>query len=341
MVDGLDDIIEALEHRTHLAAVRCAAAFEQLLSGRAAPGQVERFLRAFAAKSETVEELVAAATVLRRFATRIACDDPDAIDTCGTGGDGVSTFNTSTAAAIVAAAAGATVAKHGNRSNTRASGSTEVLAELGVDTEASPSAVERCLRDARIGYLNAAQLHPAARHVGPARRAVGVRTIFNLLGPLTNPAGVRRQIIGVPRPDLAETMARAAAQLGAAHVLVVHGSDGLCDLSITGRSHVAEWRNGRLTRFEIVPAEMGLPVGRLDALLVTSPRHSGERILALLDGERGAARDHLLLNAGAALYVAGIAASPVEGVRRAAEAIDSGSARATLEEWRGLSREAT
>jgi anthranilate phosphoribosyltransferase len=315
----------------------CGALFADLLAGAVEFDAVVHILNGLRRKGESIDELTVAARAMRAAATPIACNDPRAIDTCGTGGDGVSTFNVSTAAAIVAAAAGATVAKHGNRTNSRASGSTEVLASLGVNVEAPPAVVERCLRDVRIGYLNAALLHPAMRHVANARKTVGGRTIFNLLGPLANPAGVRRQVVGVSHPSLLEKIARALEHLSVEHALVVHGHDGLCDLTITSESTVMELRVGTIRHYRLAPEDAGLPRGEQAALHVNSPQESAATILAILEGRPGPARDHLLLNSAAALYVAGIAPSIAEGVRHAANAIDSGAALKTLEDWRSAS----
>lgn len=332
----VDIVLADLQAGRDLARGTCEGLFAELFAGRVNQPRMERLLLAFARKSETIDELAAAAAEMRRHVTPIRCSDSAAIDTCGTGGDGVSTLNTSTAAAIVAAAAGATVAKHGNRSNTRASGSTEVLTVLGIDVDAEPPRVEQALRDARIGYLNAARLHPAMHHVAAARRAVGIRTIFNLLGPLTNPAGVRRQLLGVPRPELTTRLAEVLRELGSEHVMVVHGCDGLCDLTVTGPSLVAELRNGRVRTHELRPETLGLATGPRTSLLVSGPQESAERILAVLRGERGPRRDHVLMNAAAALFVAGRAPTLAAGVVQAASAIDSGAAMQTLERWRAI-----
>lgn len=331
----LKAIFQKLAQRGNLSREEARWVFDRIMRGDVAPPAIGALVGALLIKGECVEELVSAAEAMRAAAMPVRCD-ADCIDTCGTGGDGVSTFNVSTTAAIIAAAAGATVAKHGNRSTTRASGSTEVLDELGIDVEADISIVERSLREARIGYLNARLLHPAMKHAAPVRAAIPVRTIFNLLGPLTNPAGARRQLVGVPRVDLMEKMAGAFHALGAVHVWVVHGADGLCDLSITGDSFVIEVHEGELRKFTVKPDEAGLNRGPLDALLVKTPRESASRIGEILNGERGPCRDHALLNAGAALVIAGKATSLRDGVEMAAAAIDSGAARKTLEIWRAI-----
>jgi len=307
-----------------------AHVFDALMSGRIPPDDIEHFLRGLAKRGETVDEIVGAAGVMRRHVMPIRCDTPNAIDTCGTGGDGISTFNVSTTAAIIASAAGAVVAKHGNRTNSRASGSAEVLTALGVHIEALPAVVERCIREVGIGFLFAAQLHPAMAIVKDVRRKIGKPTIFNLLGPLTNPANVRRQIIGVPRLELIDKVAAALAALGAERAFVVHGHEGLCDLTICEASTLAEVRDGRVSVRTICPEDVGLGRGRLDDLRVTTPSESAGVIREILDGQLGPRRDHALLNAGLALVAAGITGDLSEGVNFAGRAIDTGAAREKL-----------
>lgn len=322
----IDDVIagRSLNHE------QAAQVFGELVAGRLPDQRVVQFLNALADKGETVEEIVGAAEVMRRHVVRIACDSPDAIDTCGTGGDGISTFNVSTAAALVAAGAGARVAKHGNRSNSRRSGSAEVLLALGVDIHASPAVVAQCIREVGIGFLFAAGLHPAMKRVATIRREIGRTTIFNLLGPLTNPAFVRRQIVGVPRMELLETIALALDRLGIVRAFVVHGHDGLCDLTITGASSYVELRDGRTAQYTIEPEDFGLDRAPLDALRIDSPEESAEVIRAILSGRRGPHRDHTLLNSAAALAAAGVAADLSQGVKQAAASIDTGAAAETL-----------
>lgn len=306
--------------------------FEQVVTGKVEPAVLGALLGAMATKGECVDELVGAAQALRAAATPVRCP-PHAIDTCGTGGDGVSTFNVSTTAAIIAAAAGAVVAKHGNRSSTRASGSTEVLIELGIDVDADAATVERCLAEVGIGYLNARTLHPAMKHAAPVRQALPMRTIFNLLGPLCNPAGVKRQLLGVPRPELVPMMAEALLTLGVERAWVVHGQ-GLCDLTVTGESVVSEVRDGAIRAFTVDPESCGLRRAALADLCVSSVKDSAAVVLAVLGGERGPRRDQAVLNAGAALVVADMAHDLRDGIRRAEEAIDSGAAMKTLDRWR-------
>jgi len=304
-------------------------AFEEIMSGRADDGVLGDFLQALARKGETVEEIVGAAQVMREHVVPVAAP-PGAVDTCGTGGDGVSTFNVSTTAALIAAGAGALVAKHGNRTTTRVSGSAEVLSALGLDLEADVPILERALAEVGLALLYAPRLHPAMRYAQPTRKRLGIRTIFNLLGPLTNPAGVRRQVVGVPRPELTEVLAAVLAELGAAHALVVHGADGLCDLSVTGPSRITELREGKLSTYTVTPEDTGLSCGQLDALLVSSPADSAVAVTAILDGEPGPRRDHAVLNGAAALLVAGVAEDLSDGAALAARAIDSGAAREKL-----------
>jgi len=339
-IKTMQRFISKLDRGEHLTREETRQAFDHIMSGRAEESEIADFLKAMARKGEAVDELVGAAEVMRAKVTHVRCDDPNAVDTCGTGGDGISTFNVSTTAAVVAAAAGATVAKHGNRSVTRSSGSAEVLDALGVNVSAEVPIVERCLREARIGFLFAVRLHPAMKYAAPVRKTLGIRTIFNLLGPLTNPAGVRRQLLGVPRPELTETLARALARLGAVHAMVVHAQDGLCDLSITGPSRITEVRDGAIHSYTIEPETFGLRRASLDHLKVDSPAASAAAVRAVLEGDAGPRRDMVLLNAAAALVVANRASDLPAGIAQAAEAIDSRAAATTLAKWIELSRSA-
>lgn len=321
--------LDKLLRREHLTEAEAYAAFGRIMSGAASEAEIAAILVALASKGECAEEIVGAARAMRDKVTPVRCE-ADCIDTCGTGGDGISTFNVSTTAAIIAAAAGATVAKHGNRTNSRVSGSAEVLQCLGVNIEASVPVLERCLRECRIAFLYAPRLHPAMKYALPVRQALKVRTIFNLLGPLTNPAGARRQVIGVPRPELTELLADALRRLGATRAMIVHGADGLCDLTITGPTRVSELADGRIRTYELVPEDAGLPRAELSALIVDSPQASAAAVCEVLAGRSGPRRDHALLNAAAALTVAGLCGTLRDGVRLAAEAIDRGAARETL-----------
>ena len=305
-------------------------AFDIMMAGDATPAQMGAFLMGLRVRGETVEEIQAGAAVLRARMRRIQAP-PEAVDTCGTGGDGAGTYNISTAAALVVAAAGVPVAKHGNRGLSSRSGSSDVLQALGVNIDAPFACIERAIREAGIGFMMAPRHHGAMRHVAGPRVELGVRTIFNLLGPLANPAGVRRQLMGVFDARWIEPLARVLGRLGSERVWVVHGADGLDELSITGPSEVAEWRDGTLHRFTVTPEDAGLERARIEELKGGDPEHNAEAIRALLDGARGAFRDAVLLSAAAVLVVAGRAGDLREGAAVAAQAIDSGRAREVLE----------
>jgi anthranilate phosphoribosyltransferase len=304
-------------------------AFEIMMSGDATPAQVGGFLMGLRVRGETVDELTGGAEALRERMVRVRAP-ADAIDTCGTGGDASGTFNISTAAALVVAACGVPVAKHGNRALSSKAGSADILAALGVDIDADPERVERAIREAGIGFMMAPRHHGAMRHVAGARVELGTRTIFNLLGPLANPAGARRQLLGVFARDWIEPLARVLGQLGSERAWVVHGADGLDELTTTGPSHVAELRDGRVTSFEVTPEDAGLPRGRLEDLRGADATTNADALRALLDGLRGPYRDIVLLNSAAALVIAGQADDLASGVARAVDAIDSGAAKAVL-----------
>ncbi len=324
-------MIASLETGRHLSRAQTRAVFEQIMTGQVDPEQMGHFLSALATKGETVEEIAGAADVLNEKVTRVSCATP-CIDTCGTGGDGISTFNVSTTAAIIAAAGGATVAKHGNFTHTRASGSSEAIRQLGVNLDAPVPVLERCLRECRIAFLHAPNLHPAMKYAAPVRKKLAIRTIFNLLGPLTNPAGAKRQLLGTSRPDLTETLASVLAARDAEFAWVVHGHDGLCDLTITGPTRVTELNRGSVRTFTVHPQDVGFEVAPLDTLLIDSPQASAEAIRAILEGrDQGPRRHHALLNAGAALLVAGLADDLPDAVTRAATAVDNLSALQTLD----------
>ena len=306
-------------------------ALTDIMEGRASDAQIAAFITALRMKGETVEEIIGAAMVMREKATRVDAGTDDVLDTCGTGGDASGTFNISTATALVAAGAGATVAKHGNRSVTSGSGSAEVLQALGVRIDAPLPLVERSLREAGIGFLFAPMLHGAMKYAIGPRREIGAHTIFNILGPLTNPARANRQLLGVYDPALTRTLAEVLAGLGAAHAMVVHG-DGLDEITITGPTRVAEAIEGEVRTYEISPGDFGFEmVDDIEALRVAGPEESARAVLEVLEGKEGPRRDIVLINAGAALYVAGKAADIRDGVRLAAESIDSGRARAALD----------
>lgn len=305
-------------------------AFEIMMSGDATPAQIGGFLMALRVRGETVDEITAAASVMREKVLHV--DAPaDAIDTCGTGGDASGTFNISTAAAFVVAGCGVPVAKHGNRALSSKTGSAEVLVALGVNIETSPEVVSECVRKAGLGFMMAPRHHGAMKHVGPTRVELGVRTIFNLLGPLSNPAGTKRQLIGVFAKQWVEPLARVLGNLGAGRAWVVHGSDGLDELTTTGPSYVAALENGRVRSFEITPADAGLELAQPVDLLGGDSEANANAIRDLLAGHKGAYRDIVLLNAAAALIVAGKAADLKAGVALGADAIDDGKAAKILE----------
>jgi len=307
----------------------CAEVMDEIMSGACTDAQIGAFLVALRIKGETIEEITGAASVMRAKATRVPAS-ADVIDTCGTGGDAHHTFNISTAAAIVSAACGVAVAKHGNRSVSSSSGSSQVLEALGVNIEASVEVMARCIQRAGIGFLYAPRLHGAMKYAIGPRKEIGVRTIFNILGPLTNPAGARRQLMGVYSEALVEPLAHVLRALGTVRAVVVHGRDGVDELSISDESVLAELMDAQVRVRIVTPEEFGLERAPLDALRVDSPEQSAALIRGVLGGEPGPARDVVLLNAGAALYAAGAAGDIAEGMTRAAEAVDMGRGQATL-----------
>jgi len=306
-----------------------AGAFDELMSGDAPDAAIGGFLVGLAALGERPSDIAAGARALRSRMTRIEAP-AGAIDTCGTGGDGKGAWNISTTAAIIAAGAGATVAKHGNRAASSKSGSSDVLAQLGVKLDCPPEAVERSLAEARVGFLYAPAHHAAVRHVGPARQALKVRTVFNLLGPLSNPAGVKRQLLGVYDKRWLVPIAEALRDLGCEHALVICGQDGMDELTTTTGSDIAELRDGEIREYSFHPGEAGLALVEEADLQGGTPADNAAAIRALLDGEAGPFRDIAILNAGAALMLAGLATSIPEGTTLAAAAVDDGRARAAL-----------
>ena len=316
------------------------SAFDALMDGAADPVEIGGFLIGLSAVGETPEALAAGARAMRARMTRVNAPD-GAVDTCGTGGDAKGTWNISTAAALVAAGAGAVVAKHGNRAASSKSGSAEALAALGVNLEAGPDQVERCMREAGVGFLFAPAHHSAVRHVVPARKTLGLRTIFNLLGPLSNPAGARRQLLGVFDARWLEPMAEALRALGAERAWIVHGDDGLDELTTTGMSQVCALKDGAITRFTVTPEDAGLARAQLEDLRGGEPQENAQAITKLLSGETGPYRDIVLLNAAAALVIADKAGDLKDGVALAAQAIDDGRAAAALKRLCDISNGAT
>ncbi|MFN3232734.1 MAG: anthranilate phosphoribosyltransferase [Alphaproteobacteria bacterium] len=305
------------------------SAFDTMMSGNATAAQIGALLMALRIRGETVDEITAAARVMRSKAEKITAPD-DAVDTCGTGGDGSGTYNISSAAALVVAACGVPVAKHGNKAASSKSGAADVLAQLGVNINCPIPVVEQCIGEAGIGFLFAPKHHGAMRHVGPVRGELGIRTIFNLLGPLSNPAGAKRQLLGVFDAFWVEPMAQVLQKLGSERVWVVHGSDGLDEITTTGTTKVAALNHSDLSTFEIDPQDFGIPLADPQDLVGGEPAENAQAITALFDGETGAYRDIVLINSGAALIVAGKADNLGDGIAHASEAIDSGQARETL-----------
>lgn len=303
--------------------------FDIMMAGNATPSQMGAFLMALRVRGETVAEITGAARAMRARAARIHAPD-DAVELVGTGGDGVGTYNISTASAIVTAACGVPVAKHGNRAFSSKSGAADVLSALGVNLDCDFRLIERAIAEAKVGFMMAPRHHSATRHVAGTRVELGTRTIFNLLGPLSNPAGVRRQVVGVFARKWQETIARTLGNLGSVHTWVVHGSDGLDEITTTGPTYVYEYKGGQVRNFEVTPEDAGLKRARLDDLKGGTPQDNAAALRNVLDGAPGPFRDIVRLNTGAALIVAGKAESLRAGADMAAEAIDSGRARATL-----------
>ncbi|HEX4943940.1 MAG TPA: anthranilate phosphoribosyltransferase [Usitatibacteraceae bacterium] len=304
----------------------------QVMEGKVTPVQLAAILMGLHVKTESVSEIAAAAAVMREFSTKVDASGLDhLVDTCGTGGDKCHTFNISTTAAFVAAAAGARVAKHGGRAVSSKSGSADVLEGLGVNLALTPEQEALCIREVGVGFMFAPSHHPAMKHAAPVRKELGMRTILNILGPLTNPAGAPNQVMGVFHTDLVGIQARVLKMLGSRHVLTFHGQDGLDEITITGPTNVAELKHDFITEYVVEPRQFGLDNAPIEAIQVAGPEESRARVLAVLAGEAGPSRDIVLLNAAAALYVSGVAASLWDGVALAREAIASGGAKAKLD----------
>ncbi|MFZ1863583.1 MAG: anthranilate phosphoribosyltransferase [Polyangiales bacterium] len=323
-----------------LSASQVEAVMDAILEGQASPAQIAAFVVGLRMKGESSREIAAAALALRRHCETIhpSVDGP-LLDTCGTGGDGHHTFNISTAAAIVAAACGVAVAKHGNRAVSSRAGSADVLEALGIRVDISPERVRRCIEEVGIGFLFAPRHHAAMRHAAPVRRELGIRTLFNLLGPLVNPASATHQVVGVYDGARLQQLAEALGSLGCTAAWVVHGEGGLDEVSPSGSTQVAELANGEVTTFGVTPADFGISPVPLDALRGGDARVNAEIIRGVFRGEQGPARAAVLLNAAAALRVTGIASDLRSAVQRAAEVIDSGAAEAKLERWARLTQE--
>jgi len=306
----------------------------QIMRGELTPAQIAGFIIGLRVKKETVGEIAAAAQVMREFATPVPLKDHHlVVDVVGTGGDGAHTFNISTAATFVAAAAGARVAKHGNRSVSSRSGSADVLEALGAKLELAPQQIAHCVETVGVGFMFAPSHHPAMKHAAVVRKELGVRTIFNILGPLTNPAGAQNQLMGVFHTDLVGIQTRVLQRLGARHVMVVYGRDGLDEISISGETLVGELVNGEIREYELHPSQFGLEVYDRRAIQVNSVDESKQMILAVLENQPGPALNIVVLNAGAALYVAGVAKSMADGIEHARKAIAKGEARQKLDDF--------
>jgi len=324
-------LIEKLQRRQDLSREEAAAAMEEIMEGRAQPAQIAGLLIGLSMKGERPAEIVGLAQTMRGRATKLSRTHAPVFDTCGTGGDRAHTFNVSTIAALVLAACGVRVAKHGNRSVSSQCGSADLFEALGVRVAAEPPIVERCLEHAGIAFFFAPTFHPSMRHAGPTRKDLGVRTAFNLLGPLTNPAGASRQLVGVPRPELTELVARSLALLGSERAWVVHGADGLDEISTTGYTKVSECRDGAVNTFYVHPSDFGLPKSAPTQLRGGDAGANASIARAVLNGERGAARDIVLLNAAAALLISERVTTIQQGISEAAAALDSGQANSVLE----------
>jgi anthranilate phosphoribosyltransferase len=328
------DLIEKLTRREDLTVDEASAAMAEVMEGRAAPAQIAGLLIGLAMKGERPAEIVGLAKTMRAHAVQLSKRSgtgETVFDTCGTGGDRSGTFNISSCAAVVVAACGVKVAKHGNRSVSSRSGSADVFEALGVNVTAPPAVVERCLAEAGIGFFFAPTFHPSMRHAAQARRELGVRTAFNLLGPLTNPAGATRQLVGVPRPEFTELLARALMLLGSERAWVVHGADGIDEISTTGYTKISECRDGSVNTFYLHPADVGVPKASTEALRGGDAHENAAIIQSVLAGGHGPARDITLLNTGAALFIAGAASSVQDGIVRGSQALDRGEAKRTLD----------
>ncbi|MBI2724100.1 MAG: anthranilate phosphoribosyltransferase [Chloroflexi bacterium] len=328
----MKDALAKLVAHEDLSDEQAAACMEALMTGEATPAQFGAFVTALRMKGETADEIAGLARVMRAKSSRIEIEGP-LLDTCGTGGAALSSFNVSTCAAFIAAGAGARVAKHGNRAMTSQCGSADVLEALGARIDLGPDGVRACIERAGVGFMFAQAFHPAMKYVGPLRREIGIRTVFNLLGPLTNPAGARRQVIGVAQAALVETIARALVALGCERALVVHGDDGCDEISICAPTTVAEVSEGTVRTFRISPEEMGLARHDISYLRGGTPEQNAAELRLVLEGVPGPLRDFALINAGAGLVAWGTEEDLAEAVDAAARSIDSGAALAKLNEF--------
>ena len=337
-INPSEALVRCIEHR-EIFQDEMLSLWRRLMSGELTPVQIAALTMGLRVKKETIGEIAAAAQIMREFATQVEpADRSNLVDLCGTGGDGANTFNISTAAMFVAAAAGARVAKHGGRSVSSGSGSADVLESLGANILLSPKAVADCIAETSIGFMFAPSHHAAMKHAAPVRKELGVRTIFNILGPLTNPAGAPNQMMGVFHPDLVGIQVRVLKQLGANHVLIVHGKDGMDEISLGAATMVGELKDGEVREYEIHPEDFGLSMVSNRALKVASPAESRAMLLEAVDNVAGTAREIVIFNAGAALYAANVADSIGEGIAQARAAITSGAARRKVDEFIAATR---
>ena len=327
-------ILAALIERRDLTRQEMLSVMRAIMQGEVAAPLIAAIITALRMKGETITEIAAAATVMRELSAKVTTvqDTAHLVDTCGTGGDSAHTFNISTTAAFVAAAAGARVAKHGGRAVSSQSGSADVLELLGVNINLTPEQVGACIDEVGLGFMFAPNHHSAMKHAAPVRRELGVRTIFNLLGPLTNPAGAPNQVMGVYHPDLVEVQARVLRELGSRHALIVHGMEGLDEISIAGETLVGELKEGEVTQYRVSPEDFGLAPHALDEIKVADAAQSRDMVLAVLEGRHAAGCGIVALNAGASIYAAGLAPTLLTGVTRAREVIATGAARDKLQQ---------
>jgi len=329
-ISNTDALVRVIEHR-EIFHDEMLALMRRIMNGEMSPVMIAALAMGLRVKKETIGEITAAAQVMREFATPVhVADKTHLVDLCGTGGDAAQSFNISTAAMLVAAAAGARVAKHGGRSVSSSSGSADVLEALGAHIGLGPEQVAACLQETGIGFMFAPNHHASMKHAAPVRKELGIRTFFNILGPLTNPAGAPNQLMGVFHPDLVGIQVRVLQRLGSEHVMVVHGMNGMDEISLSGETLVGELKNGEVSEYKLHPSDFGMPVYDARALKVANKEESVACIEKVLANEDGPARDIVLLNAGAALYCANVTVSVVEGVKRACDAVASGAARAKL-----------
>lgn len=328
---NLTQAIQSMIDRKDLSTEEMQDVMRQIMTGEATPAQIGGFLIGLRMKGETIDEIAAAASVMRDLAAKVNVSPENLVDTCGTGGDASGTFNVSTASAFVVAAAGGRVAKHGNRSISSKSGSADVLEAAGVNLDLTPEQVEQCINELGVGFLFAVKHHGAMKHAIGPRKEMGVRTLFNVLGPLTNPASAPNQVLGVFSLEMVEPLAQVLKALGSRHVLVVHADDGLDEISIASATHCAELKDGEVRPVTLHPEDFGLELASLDDIRVDSAEQSLTMIRSALSGEPGPASDIVALNAGAAIYVAGLADSHAEGVARARELMADGSALAKMD----------